>query len=119
MVSYPDENFIFGCLITGFLLGSCNSRPSVVGTGRFAEEREIDNMGTVIRRDTNVSGALMYIADGHMSVQLVWNERRDSILTDSIMNDDGISSSIGGNEYLDTRTERQVRRHLRCVLWEI
>ncbi len=66
-----------------------------LGSWRFAEEQELDSTGAVINRDTNVDGLLIYSPDGKMNVQLIWKGARSKIITDTIMNNDGISSGLG------------------------
>jgi hypothetical protein len=65
------------------------------GSWRFVEEQELDSIGAVISRDTNVDGLLIYAPDGKMNVQLVYKRTRQKIITDTIMNSDGVSSHLG------------------------
>jgi hypothetical protein len=77
------------------LLLSCqNDSPPYVGTWEFIADQVIDTEGT-IEQDTAVSGILIYTKDGYMSVQLLWNNVRQPIMSDSIMRYDGNSSGLG------------------------
>lgn len=91
----------FSIFILPFFFCSCqqsstkhNNEP-FLGSWRFVEEQELDSTGAVINRDTNVDGLLIYSPEGKMNVQLLWKETRRKILTDTIMNNDGVSSHLG------------------------
>ena len=79
----------------GIILSSCKETNPLAGTWKFAADQEIDSLQNVIKQDTNVRGLLIYTPNGKMSAQLLWNERRNSILNDSIMKNDGNSVSVG------------------------
>lgn len=72
-----------------------NNSESLLGSWRFAEEQELDSNDVAIDRDTNVDGLLIYAPDGKMNVQLLYKGTRNKIITDTIMNNDGISSHLG------------------------
>lgn len=97
------RTLLFSIFIFPFFFYSCkqasnkanNDSESFLGSWTFVEEQEIDKSGTVINRDTNVDGLLIYAPDGKMNVQLIWKGARSKIITDTIMNNDGISSGLG------------------------
>ena len=97
------RTLIFSIFIFPFFLYSCNQTSNkagndnepFLGSWRFVEEQEFDSAGGVINRDKNVDGLLIYSPEGKMNVQLIWKERRNRIITDTIMNNDGISSGLG------------------------
>ena len=72
-----------------------NDNESLLGSWRFVEEQELDSTGEVINRDTNVDGLLIYSPEGKMNVQLLYKGTRSKIITDTIMNKDGVSSHLG------------------------
>jgi hypothetical protein len=72
-----------------------NNNDSFLGSWKMVAEQEVDSTGRINRQDTKVSGLLVYTPEGKMSVQLLYNGTRKHILTDSIMNYDGVSNSIG------------------------
>ena len=76
-------------------LFSCQSYPEYIGTWEFIADQVIDIEGNVIKQDTAVSGILIYTEGGHMSVQLLWNNLRQPIMSDSIMQYDGNSTGLG------------------------
>ena len=82
-------------LVLVIILCSCKENNPLVGTWKFVADQEIDSLQNVIRQDTNVNGLLIYMPNGKMSAQLLWNEKRNSILTDSIMKNDGNSNAVG------------------------
>ena len=79
----------------GIIISSCKETNPLMGTWKFAADQEIDSLQNVIWQDTNVRGLLIYTPNGKMSAQLLWNERRNSILNDSIMKNDGNSVAVG------------------------
>ncbi len=82
--------------------------PSFTGSWKFVADQEIDNNNQVKNEDTNVRGLLIYTDEGKMSVQLLWHGSRASMLTDSIMNQDGKATGVGmGN---NTWTPDQARK---------
>ena len=94
---------LFSIFILTVLFFSCNQTSNTsgndnktfLGSWRFVEEQELDSSGAVIDRDTNVDGLLIYAPEGKMNVQLIWKGTRNKIITDTIMNNDGISSGLG------------------------
>lgn len=91
--------FLFFSLL---LLHSCAPDSSTItgsdslnGTWSLIADQEIDSTGHVVREDTAVSGLLLYAGNGKMCVQILWRGTRSNIMTDSIMNHDGISSGLG------------------------
>ena len=72
-----------------------NNNESFLGSWRFVEEQELDSTDAVISRDTNVDGLLIYAPEGKMNVQLLYKGTRQEIITDTIMNNDGVSSHLG------------------------
>lgn len=72
-----------------------NDNEPLLGSWRFVEEQELDSTGAVINRDRNVDGLLIYAPEGKMNVQLLYKGTRQRIITDTIMNNDGISSHLG------------------------
>jgi hypothetical protein len=72
-----------------------NQKVVLTGSWKFVADQELDSNNRVVKEDTTVDGLLIYTADGKMSVQLLWQGTRRPILTDSIMNQDGISSGLG------------------------
>jgi len=97
------RTLLFSIFILPFILYSCNqssnkakndNEPLLI-SWRFVEEQELDNNGAVINRDTNVDGLLIYSPDGKMNVQLLYKGTRQRIITDTTMNNDGMSSHLG------------------------
>jgi hypothetical protein len=70
-------------------------KPVLTGSWKFVADQELDSNNLVVKEDKNVDGLLIYTAGGKMSVQLLWQGTRNPIVTDSIMNQDGISSGLG------------------------
>jgi len=97
------RSFLISIFILTFFLCACrqssnkakNSNDAFLGSWRFVEEQELDSNGNVINRDTNVNGLLIYAPDGKMNVQLLYKGTRQKIITDTIMNNDGVSSHLG------------------------
>lgn len=97
------RTLLFSIFIFPFFFYSCkqssnkakNENEPLPGSWRFVEERELDSTGSVINRDTNVDGLLIYSPEGKMNVQLLYKGTRQKIITDTIMNNDGISSHLG------------------------
>ncbi|HEX3165889.1 MAG TPA: lipocalin-like domain-containing protein [Chitinophagaceae bacterium] len=97
------RTFLFSIFILPFFLYSCkqssnnakNDNEPVLVSWRFVEEQELDSTGEVINRDTNVDGLLIYSPEGKMNVQLLYKGTRQKIITDTIMNNDGMSSHLG------------------------
>src|SRR4029078_2602185 len=97
------RTFLFSIFILPFFLYSCkqssnnakNDNEPVLGSWRFVEEQELDSTGEVINRDTNVAVLLIYSPEGKMNVQLLYKGTRQKIITDTIMNNDGMSSHLG------------------------
>lgn len=97
------RTLLFSIFILPFILYSCkqssnkakNDNEPLLGSWRFVEEQELDNNGAVINRYTNVEGLLIYSPDGKMNVQLLYKGTRQRIITDTIMNNDGMSSHLG------------------------
>ena len=95
---------------------SCNTNQkqahntnALVGSWKFVADQELDNSNHVIKEDTNVSGLLIYTADGKMSVQLLWHGSRASLISDTIMNQDGKSLGVGlGNNSWTLDQSRQI-----------
>jgi len=58
-------------------------------------DQEVDSTGRVKAEDTTVRGLLIYTAAGKMSAQTQWPKLRRPIMSDSIMNGDGISFGLG------------------------
>jgi Lipocalin-like domain len=67
----------------------------LTGSWSFIADQEIDSAGNVINQDTNVTGLLIYAPDGKMSIQSLWKGTRASIITDSIMKQDGVTQGVG------------------------
>ena len=74
---------------------SKNENESFLGSWRFVEEQELDSNGAIVNRDKNVDGLLIYAPDGKMNAQLLYKGTRQKIVTDTIMNNDGVSSHLG------------------------
>ena len=72
-----------------------NEKVVLAGSWKFVADQELDSNNLIVKEDTNVDGLLIYTADGKMSVQLLWQGTRKPMITDSIMNQDGISSGLG------------------------
>jgi len=97
------RSFLFLFFILTFFFYSCkqysnkpnNNNESLLGSWRFVEEQELDSTDSVISRDTNVDGLLIYAPEGKMNVQLLYKGTRQEIITDTIMNNDGVSSHLG------------------------
>ena len=97
------RTLLFSIFILPFFFYSCkrssnkakNDNEPLLGSWRFVEEQELDSAGSVINRDTNVDGSLIYSPEGKMNVQLLYKGTRQKIITDTIMNNDGISSHLG------------------------
>ena len=94
---------LFSIFVLAFSCYSCkqssntakNDNEPFLGSWRFVEEQELDSTGAVINRDPNVDGLLIYSPEGKMNVQLIWKGTRNKIITDTIMNNDGVSSHLG------------------------
>ena len=97
------RSLLFLFFILTFFFHSCkqysnkpiNNNESFLGSWRFVEEQELDSTDAVISRDTNVDGLLIYAPEGKMNVQLLYKGTRQKIITDTIMNNDGVSSHLG------------------------
>jgi hypothetical protein len=83
---------------------SCNSgntesqtknENKLIGSWKVVADQELDSTNNVVNQDTNVAGLIMYSSDGKMSAQIVWKGIRSSIMNDTIMKQDGVSSGIG------------------------
>jgi hypothetical protein len=86
-----------------------NVNGSLSGSWRFVEEQELDSIGAVIGRDTDVDGLLIYAPDGKINVQLLYKGTRQKIITDTIMNSDGVSSHLGlGTNTWSTKQARTI-----------
>jgi hypothetical protein len=72
-----------------------NDNEPLLGSWRFVEEQELDSTGAVINRDANVDGLLIYSFEGKMNVQLLYKGTRQKIISETIMNNDGVSSHLG------------------------
>lgn len=78
------------------LLFACkDDRLSLVGTWKFVSDQQIDSLENIISRDDNVDGRLIYTSDGDMSVQLIWFSKREPMMSDTVMNSDGVSTGVG------------------------
>ena len=108
---------LFSIFILTVLFFSCkqasttsdNDNKTFLGSWRFVEEQELDSTGAVIDRDTNVDGLLIYAPEGKMNVQLIWKGTRNKIITDTIMNGDGVSSHLGlGSNSWSTEQARTI-----------
>jgi len=97
------RTFLFLTIILLTLCISCSETSSktaddtnpLLGSWRFVEEQELDSNDAVIDRDTNVDGILIYAPDGKMNVQLLYAGKRQKIMNDTIMNNDGASMHLG------------------------
>jgi len=97
------RTLLFPIFMLTFFFYSCqqssnkskNGDERLLGSWRFAEEQELDSTGAVISRDTNVDGLLIYSPEGKMNVQLLYKGTRQKIITDTIMNNDGVSTHLG------------------------
>jgi len=100
------------------LLLSCNPKVeqketvtenNLVGTWKFIADQLLDSSYHVIKEDTAVDGLLIYTPDGKMSVQFIWKRSRVSIMHDSIMKQDGMSTGLGlGNNTWTLDQSRQL-----------
>ena len=77
------------------VLTSCETKSNLVDTWELVADQEIDSAGNIVREDKNVKGMLIYTDKGEISVQLIWLGKRDSIMTDSVMQHDGQSTGLG------------------------
>lgn len=100
-----------------FFFQSCNINTSkskngkddlFFGSWKYIADQELDSANRVCKQDTSVSGLLIYTPDGRMSVQLLWNGNRASIINDTIMNQDGQSNGLGLG--INTWTIEQTRK---------
>lgn len=90
-------------LITlAILLQSCNTTINkttadnkLTGSWSIVADQLIDSGNHVIKQDTNVTGLLIYLPDGKMSVQILWKGLRNSMINDTIMKQDGMSAGLG------------------------
>jgi hypothetical protein len=99
-------------------LFSCNSAKieikeettnDLAGAWRAVADQLIDSSGNVVRQDTNVSGLIIYTADGKMSAQILWKGVRSPLMNDSIMKQDGISTGLGiGSNTWSPEQERKL-----------
>jgi len=91
--------FLFVFLLLGlscFILAcTSNKDAGLPGSWKLIADQQVDSSGKVISQDTAVSGLLIYTAEGKMSVQARWNKSRNTIMTDTIMNGDGVSYGAG------------------------
>jgi hypothetical protein len=93
-------------LIISFFFYSCKTSlhnrytadSALYGSWKLVADQLIDNSGNVIRQDTNVAGLIVYTPEKKMSAQFLWRGTRSKIMTDSIMNNDGISSGLGAGQ---------------------
>jgi Lipocalin-like domain len=67
----------------------------LVGSWKFVADQLLDSTNSIIKQDTAVSGLLIYTTEGKMSVQFLWKDPRASIINDSIMKQDGLSTGLG------------------------
>ena len=109
------RTLLFSIFILILFFSSCkqtstnNVNEQFLGSWRFVEEQELDSTGVVIDRDTNVDGLLIYAPDGKMNVQLLYKGTRNKIITDTIMNGDGVSSHLGlGSNTWSTEQARTI-----------
>ncbi len=82
------------CCKTADKKKSENNNP-LTGSWNFIADQEIDGAGNVINQDTSVAGLLIYAPDGKMSIQALWKGTRAPIISDTIMNQDGVSQGLG------------------------
>lgn len=68
---------------------------NLVGTWKFVADQLLDSNYQVIKEDTAVDGLLIYTSERKMSVQFMWNDSRASVMNDSIMKQDGMSTGLG------------------------
>lgn len=85
---------ILSCNPTSNQIGS-DTTYNLVGTWKFAADQLLDSNYNVIKEDTAVDGLLIYTAEGKMSVQFIWKDRRGPVMGDSIMKQDGFSAGLG------------------------
>jgi hypothetical protein len=83
---------------------SCNSAKieieeqntnDLAGEWQAVSDQLLNSAGSVIMQDTVVTGLLIYTADGKMSAQILWKGIRSSLMNDSIMKQDGVSTGLG------------------------
>ncbi len=72
-----------------------NNDKLLSGSWKFIADQEVDDNNQVKNEDTSVSGLLIYTVDGKMSVHLLWQGSRASLMNDTIMNQDGKSFGVG------------------------
>ncbi|WP_336517948.1 lipocalin-like domain-containing protein [Pollutibacter soli] len=78
------------------IFGGCKQQPQgLTGSWKFVADQQLDESGHVVAEDRNVDGLLVYTATGQMSVQLVWFGTRQPLITDTVMNADGVTPGIG------------------------
>lgn len=109
--------FITSLILLFSILQSCNSttpkevkeNPSFAGSWKFVADQEIDENNQLKNEDTDVSGLLIYTDEGKMSAQLSWHGSRASLLTDTIMNQDGKATGVGlGNNTWSLDESRKI-----------
>jgi len=71
------------------------SGASLIGVWKMVADQEVDSTGRVKAEDTTVRGLLIYTAAGKMSAQTQWPKLRRPIMSDLIMNGDGVSFGLG------------------------
>lgn len=78
------------------LAASCkDQQQGLEGSWKFIADQQLDRSGNVVDEDKNVDGLLVYTPTGQMAVQLVWFSVRQPLITDTVMNADGVTPGIG------------------------
>lgn len=80
------------------LIQSCNNTHTnqpLTGSWQIVADQLLDSSNNIIRQDTSVSGLLIYLPNGKMSVQILWKALRASMINDTIMKQDGASAGLG------------------------
>jgi hypothetical protein len=86
--------FVLSCHRTKNIPGAGNEN-KLAGSWQFIADQLLDSAGQVVKKDTAVTGLLIYTPDGKMSVQFLWKGTRAPVLNDTMMNKDGLSNGLG------------------------
>lgn len=89
---------IFKYTLAFLIFTGCKEHPQgLTGSWKFIADQQVDGNGNVIDEDKNVDGLLVYTPSGQMSVQLVWFDLRQPLITDTVMKADGAPFGSGHN----------------------
>ncbi len=99
------KSFVY--LLVALGLASCSDPQKITGTWQFIADQQLDDQGKVVLEDKDVDGMLIYTNEGDVSVNVLLRGRRQPIMSDSIMQYDGVSSGLGFGDNTWTSEQRQ------------